>query len=102
MVIFLLVAVLVYVGIQFAKPHYEYSVFKSDVQELSVIITISPQEMMYRIMEAAKDSNIPVERDDIIMERLTDGHSISVSWEKTVNIFNLYKKTYFFSVSAKP
>jgi hypothetical protein len=102
MIIFLVVAVLVYIGVQFAQPHYQYNVFKSDVEELSLIITISPQEMMHRIMESAEDSDIPVTRDDIIMERHRGGHNISVSWKKTVNIFDLYQKTYYFSVRARP
>jgi hypothetical protein len=101
-IIFLVVAVLVYVGIQFAKPHYQYNVFKSDVEDLSLIITISPQEMMHRIIESAQDSDIPITRDDVILERQKGGHTIAVNWTKTVNIFDLYQKTYYFSVRASP
>lgn len=92
----------IYTGIQFAIPQYHYYMFKSDVDELSQLTSLPMKELLSEVLQSAQDANLPIEEEDIHLSRVTDGSRIQAAWQETVNIFDLYKKTYYFSVDAQP
>ncbi|MBI5195090.1 MAG: hypothetical protein HZA10_02070 [Nitrospirae bacterium] len=97
----LVLGVAVYSGIKLAIPHYHYQLFKSDVEELAQlsIADVRPDEMRERIIKLADQYKIPLKMRDLII-KAEGGYSILVTWEETVNIFDVYKRTFVFYIDA--
>lgn len=97
----LVLGVAVYSGIKLAIPHYHYYIFKSDVEELAQlnVADLRPDEMRERIINLADQYKIPLKMRNLII-KADDGYYISVTWEETVNILNVYKRTFVFYIDA--
>jgi hypothetical protein len=98
-VIILAVIILaIYTGIQFGTPYYHYYIFKSDMEELSTV-PLHMKELRERIMTIANDYNIPVDPNNVVITG-DRPYNILISWDETVNMFDYYKKTFYFSVDT--
>lgn len=100
-IVVLVIGLIIYAGIQFGLPQYHYYAFKSDLDELARITNLRPKELREEVMKSARDYNVPLNSKKLIITR-NGGNRIQASWSETVNLFNLYEKTFHFSVDAKP
>ncbi|GAB4545988.1 MAG: hypothetical protein Fur0020_14870 [Thermodesulfovibrionia bacterium] len=98
----LIIALIVYAGFVFGTPIYHYYAFKSDVKEFARIgRSIPPQELMEKIMEKARDYNIPITEDDVVITRDHDNQvNIQVGWQERVNLLNIYERRFDFSIDT--
>ncbi len=94
------VVLIAYSGVQLGMPYYHYYGFKSDIEELSkVSINFRPKDVAERTMEIVRRHNVPLEKDDISLIK-NERYIIMASWEETVDLFGVYKKTYVFSIDT--
>ncbi len=100
--VFLLVIVLIgYSLFLIAKPHFNYYAFKSDLRErLIVSVGETDKKIMEEILKIAEQYNIPIEEQDIRVHKNEWRYAAVISWEKTVNFFNVYQKTFEFHVDT--
>lgn len=100
--VFLLVIVLIgYSLFLIAEPHYNHYAFKSDLRDrLSVSVGETEKEIMEEILKIAEQYNIPIEKQDIRLHKNERPYTVVISWEKTVNFFNVYQKTFEFHVDT--
>lgn len=93
-------ALIVYSGIQYAIPFYHYYAFKSDLEEtVEVSVETTPNEIMEKVMSLVAQYKIPVEMKDISLSR-NGRYVVKISWEETVNLFDIYKKTFRFYIDT--
>ena len=100
--VFLLVIVLIgYSLFLIAKPHYNHYAFKSDLQgRLNLSVGENEKKIMEVILKIAGQYNIPIEEQDIRLHKNERHYTAVISWEKTVNFFNVYQKTFKFHVDT--
>lgn len=96
-----LLVFLIYSGIQFGMPFYRYSAFKSDVKELARISLGNVNRTRTDIFERAKEVNIPLEEDNLIVTRSENRVRVKASWSETVDILGLYQKKLDFTVDVE-
>jgi hypothetical protein len=98
-----ILVVIVYSGIQFGMPYYRYSAFKSDATDIAR--TASATRDLPRVKEdvyaAARSYDIPVEQDDIKIEKNGDKIHVQTSWSVKVDIFGVYQRTLDFNVDVE-
>jgi hypothetical protein len=83
-----------------AVPYYHYYAFESDLKEiLKVSVTDTPEEVMTKILDIVRKYKIPVGEEDIILLK-EKGYTVKVSWHETVDFFNIYQKTFEFSIDT--
>ena len=99
----LILAILIYTGIQFAKPYYRYLAFKSDVKEMARISVEMKNEDEIRKMvyERAQELKIPIDKDDIELSMADKMVRIRTSWFEVVDILGIYRKTLTFSIDSQ-
>lgn len=100
--VFLLVIVLIgYSLFLVAGPHYNHYAFKSDLRErLHVSVGEREKEIMEEILKIAEQYNIPIKEQDIRLHKNERYYTAVISWEKKVNFFNVYQKTFEFHVDT--
>lgn len=86
---------------QFGVPFYHYLVFKSDIKEVSKMKSgqFREGEMILKVQEMARDMNVPLKDEDIILTR-GETYKIQLSWTETVNWLGLYQKNFQFDVDT--
>jgi len=95
----LIIVLIIYAAFVFIPPYYHYYAFRSDIAELARVgRTLHHKELMERIMEKAREYNVPVDEDDIIVTREDRDIYIEASWHERVNFLNIYEKTFYFSI----
>ena len=94
------VVVVVYSLYLAAVPHYRYVAFKSDLKEiLRVSVVETPEEVLTKIYNLVEEYKIPVKEEDI--ELIMDKEYIAIlSWQETVNFFNVYQRTFKFYIDT--
>ncbi len=92
---------LVYAGIQFGKPYYKYSSFKSDVKELARISLGDINRTKTQVYEKAQELRIPIEEDDIQVSKTEKTVRVKTGWSETVDILGLYQKKLDFTVDVE-
>lgn len=101
LVFLLVIALIGYSLFLIAKPHYNYYAFKSDLRErLYVSVAEGEKEIMEEILKIAEQYNIPIEEQDIRLYKNERRYTAVISWEETVNFFNVYQKTFEFHVDT--
>ncbi len=100
LIVFLLLAgAITYVGILFGAPQYHYHGIKSDIKELVTLRNMQIKEMRKEVQESIHYYDVPVKMSSVSIQRMAKGYAISFSWEETVNLLDLYEKTYSFSIN---
>ena len=99
-IVFLLLSgAIIYIGILFGTPQYQYYAFKSDIEELSVLRNLELREVREEIKESIDYYGVPVKMSSVLVEKLPNyEYRIKVSWKTTVNLLDFYEKTYQFSI----
>lgn len=96
----LVLGLIIYSVFLIAVPYYHYYALKSDLEEtLRVSATDPPEEVMAKVLTLAGQYKIPVEEEDINL-RKEDQYIVAISWQETVDFFNLYQKTFEFSIDT--
>lgn len=89
-----IIAVLVYLGIKFVPPYFTYYMFKGEVDgEAKTAHVYSDQDIIKHIMDRAKESELPIEEKDIVLERRESEIEVSITYDIVVNFFDRYFKT---------
>jgi hypothetical protein len=100
-IIYLLIFIaLVYLGIAFGTPFYHYHAFRSQAEGYLKIDTIQPKVVRGRILKAAKDYNVPLLEQNLVVTRdeSTNTFSLKADWSETVDLFGYYQKKYDFNL----
>jgi hypothetical protein len=92
------VALAVYSGYMLGMPYYKFYAFRSDAADM-VKFTIRDQaNFKKKVIQKARDYGIPMSGESIqIWETEDKGYRVKASWSETVNILDLYEKTFDFS-----
>jgi len=99
----LVLAFLVYSGIQFGMPYYRYLAFKSDTKEIArVSIELkNEEEIKDKVFERAQELKIPIDREDIELSKTAKVVRIRTSWFEVVDILGIYQKTLKFAIDTE-
>ena len=99
----LVLAFLIYTGVQFAKPYYRYLAFKSDTKEIArVSVELKKEdEIRKQVFERAQELKIPIDKDDIEISMTDKMVRIRTSWFEVVDILGIYRKTLTFSIDSQ-
>jgi hypothetical protein len=94
-------AFLIYAGVQFGMPFYRYEAFKSDVKEMARITLGDVNRTKTDILERAKELNIPLDKDDLVVSRSGNTVLVKAAWSETVDMFGFYQKKLDFTVDVE-
>lgn len=104
---FALIGGIIYGGILFGLPYYNYMVFKSDLDEMAKIdiaFNMTDEKFNQKILQQAKDANVPITEKNIKIYRDSDNprnRDVIVSWSVTVDLFGFYQHTYHFQIDTR-
>ncbi|MBI5198674.1 MAG: hypothetical protein HZA09_01480 [Nitrospirae bacterium] len=98
----IIIGLLIYSGLNFVRPWYNYFYFKDRLKEISLSENIeSKEKIMKRIMEAAKERNVSIEERDVKIESKGKGTVIKAEWDHEVRLYEEKVKIVFhFSVDT--
>ena len=99
--ILVLLVFCVYVGLQFGAPYYRYSAFKSDAKEFARIGLGDVARTKTMLFERAKELNLPIEEEDILVNVTDKMVHVSTAWSETVELFGVYQKELHFTVDIE-
>lgn len=97
----LILAFLVYSGIQFGTPYYRYWAFKADAKEIAKVSLENDEEIRNKVFERAKELKIPINMEDIEVSRVGKVVGVRTSWFEVVDILGIYQKTLKFNVDTE-
>ena len=96
-----ILVVVIYSGLQFGMPYYRYSAFKSEATEIARGATGDPKRIKEDVYASAKSFKVPVEQDDITVEKEGSKVHVQTSWSVKVDIFGVYQRTLNFNVDVE-
>lgn len=96
-----ILVVAVYAGVQFGMPYYRYSAFKDEAKEIARTTAGDVKRVKEDVYASAKGFKVPVEENDISVEKKDSKLRIQTSWSEKVDIFGLYQRTLDFSVDIE-
>jgi hypothetical protein len=96
-----LLALGVYVGLQFGAPYYKYSVFKSDAKEAARVGLGDVERTRTMLFERAQELKLPLQEEDISVAVVNKAVHVSTSWSETVELFGAYQKELNFTVDIE-
>lgn len=100
--VLLIIAFLMYAGLQFGMPFYRHSSLRSDVEQVARIsIAGDVDKTRAQIFELAQELNIPIKEQDIEVIKTARGMRVKTSWSETVDILGLYQKTFDFKIDVE-
>lgn len=97
----LVLAFLVYAGIEFGMPYYKYSAFKSDVKELARVSVGDIEKTKVQILGRAQELKIPITAEDIQVTKAEKMVKVRASWSETVDMLGVYQKTLNFRIDVE-
>ncbi|MBI5810010.1 MAG: hypothetical protein HZB21_02315 [Deltaproteobacteria bacterium] len=87
-----------YAGYKFAVPYAAYFMMKTAVEEETKVAHMYTDEFLAkRLLKNAEAWDIPIDREDIIIDRDTD-IMIRIRYTVTVTLFNRYNKDLSFEI----
>ena len=101
-IVMLVLACTVYVGIKLGIPYYKYSAFKSDAKEIARIGVANTIDTTHaQIYERAQELKIPIEEEDIEVQKTKTSVRIETAWSETVDFLGIYQHTLDFTVDVE-
>jgi hypothetical protein len=101
-IVMLVLACIVYVGVKLGIPYYKYSAFKSDAKEIARIGIANPLDRTYELLfETAQELKIPIEEEDIEVQKRETSVRIETGWTETVDFLGIYQYTFNFTVDVE-
>lgn len=91
----------VYSGFQFGIPYYRHSVFENDAKEIARSSSGDLKKVKEDVYSSAQGFKIPVEENDIIVEKRGNKIHIQASWSHQIDILGVYQKTVDFNVDVE-
>ena len=101
-IFFILVVVsAIYLSYTFLPHYLSYYSFKDTIQEKTKFARlIKDENILNDLYNKAKELNLPLEKEDIIVKREEGRLHITAEWEVEVEFIGSYKKTLKFSIDA--
>jgi hypothetical protein len=96
-----MIALAIYVGLQFGTPYYRYQAFKSDAAEAARLSVGSADQVKAEVYKSAKSHQLPLEEEDITVIKKVNTVRVEASWTATIDIFGIYQKTLDFTVNVE-
>lgn len=97
----IILAALIYSGIQFGIPYYRYFAFKNEVKELARVGLGNPEKIKIDVYEATKALKIPIEKEDIEVTKRGDNIRVKTSWTVHVDLLGLYQRDINFNIDIE-
>lgn len=92
------VALAVYSGYMLGMPHYRFYAFRSDAADMVKFRIRDQADFKKKVIQKARDYGVPVSGEDIRIWKTEDrGYMMEASWSETVNILDLYERTFDFA-----
>lgn len=92
------VALTVYSGYMLVMPYYKFYAFRSDAADMVKFTIRNQANFKKKVIQKARDYGVPISEEAIQIWKTEDkGYRMKASWSETVNILDLYEKTYNFS-----
>lgn len=90
-----------YACYKFVPPLFGYQMMKYEVGSTAKVAHLySDEEIKQRLLEKARDWNVPIEWDDMAVERRTRRIDIKIEYDVTVDLYQDYDKTWLFRINA--
>jgi hypothetical protein len=100
--VLLILACMVYLGVKLGIPYYKYSAFNSDAKEIARIGVANTIETTHaQIYERAQELKIPLEEEDIEVQKTKTSVRIKTAWSETVDFLGIYQHTLDFNVDVE-
>lgn len=96
-----IVVLAAYSGLQFGRPYYRHSLFENEAKEIARISSGDLKKAKEDVYSSALGFKVPVEENDIIVEKRGNKIHIQTSWSQQIDILGLYQKTVDFSVDVE-
>lgn len=92
-----LLALGIYITVQFVGPYYRELTFKSDVGEILKFESHDTDEVTAKILNKARELQVPLDEQNLSVSLQDGQYRAQANWSETVNLFNQYKKKLDFS-----
>ena len=100
--VMLVLACMIYVGVKVGLPYYKHSALKSDAKEIARIGVANRIETTHeQIYERAQELKIPLEEEDIEVQKTETSVRIETAWSETVDFLGIYQHTFDFTVDVE-
>ena len=97
----LLVGAVVYLGYKLIPPAFAYHMLRYEVRsEAKNAHHYDDETIVKHILEKAEVWSVPLDRENILVERGLDSIKISVSYKVDINFFNRYKRTLSYDIEV--
>ncbi len=90
---------LIYSGIKLGEPYYRYYAFKAKLEDISRFED-QQEKILPQVIAQAQELGIPITETDVSISGTRGRYVIETGWTETVNLFDLYKKTYNFHIEV--
>lgn len=91
-----------YACYKFVPPFFGYQMMKYEVGSTAKVAHLySNEEITLRIIDKAKGWKVPIEWNDIVVERRTRRIDIKIEYDVTVDLYQDYEKTWLFRINAR-
>ncbi len=94
----LLIGVLLYIGISFAKPYYRYSILKSYSKSILEAGLGDTEKIKKRILTSADELKIPLTENNITLQRHNNTVTLKANWSEVVDLLGYYQRNLNFNV----
>jgi len=97
----LIVVAAFYFASKVVPPYWAYNTMDDEVVQQLQMASINQEDVILDdLYNKAQELDIPVNKDDIIITRLPDGHiNIKMNWSVTVDFGRGYKRVYDFEIN---
>lgn len=89
--------ILVYSGVQYAKPWYRYILLKSAVSDMVKFPAQDADTLKAEILTKAEKYNVPLPPGNLMVTGQQYHYKAAASWTDSVDIFGLYHRDLAFS-----
>ena len=100
--VLLIIAFLMYAGLQFGMPFYRYSSLRSDVGQVArMSVAGDVDKIRAQVFELAQESNVPIKENEIEVIKTARGMRVKTAWSEEVDILGIYQKTFDFKIDVE-
>lgn len=98
----ILIAIAVYIGFVLVPVYYRHQMMVLEVKgEIKVAHMYDEEEILDHIIEKVKEWDIPVNTDEIVIDRREDDIIISMRYHVDKTFFSQYERRFYFKIREK-
>lgn len=94
----LLIGVLLFIGISFAKPYYRYSILKSYSKSILEAGFGDTEKLKKRILTSADELKVPLTENNITVQQYNNTVTLKANWSEVVDLLGYYQRKLNFNI----